>query len=561
MEPLFQTESLQRRRIRMACWAVELHDRIGGNIVGHKRAAWAILVSIATATAGGFGVIAEAATQTQDQSQALYTSQNQDVKTGGGATVTQNASDTMSTSQTETTSTDANSSVPKDSNHTIVDSKQNQDMTGDGNFSETQDNKAVTGQNRSSDSPSVQLHNQTQTSATQSGMIQTTDEAEIKQGQATLIENQQSQTVQYQGQTTSSTATIDWSYLLPAKSSTVVVGYAMFDLNGNRLSDFYGNYTSADSNWTRQYDAFTSYQPKTVVVKAVNAYGVPVNNASPITLYVHSNNVNSMFLLPHSTQIVHTVQLPAGTGGAEVVYMNTTALSQFDVLDASTYDPYAHYVSAPPQHAPRLVVDQTQQGAVSGTTTTQDQKGILTSTQSHQNNDTQSQSMSANTDANESQSVTTNSGDAVNQTQQLSVNGSQDNSNSNATANAWDATAAQNTTSSATNSVQLSQHQEVAVDDYWQNIKVTVSQTHNTDSGTLSLQQSIEVSVPTSGPQTGARTISVAVGNQQYEYAVGTGAPVVFDESQAVDTSKDNSVTQTFDIQYGTTVYHVPMSQ
>lgn len=526
------------------------------------RAAWAILVSMVAATAGGFGVTAQAATQTQGQSQALYTNQNQDVQTGGGATITQNASDTMSTSQTETTNTDANSSVPKDANQTVVNSKQSETMKGQGDFSESQNDQATATQDRSSGLSSVQLQNQVQTEATQSGMIQTTDKAEITQGQETLIENEQSQTKQYQVQATPQTMHVSY---LPSKTSfaaTDVIGYAFFDAKGDLLSDIYGVFPNEDNNGTRHYNAFGSYMPKTVVVKAVNAFGVPVNNATPITLYLRSNNFNSMFMLPHSSHMVNAVQLPAGTDGVQVVYMSMGAGLQFDVLDAGTAAPYVPHAPAPVRHAPVMVVGQTQQGTVSGTTATQNEQAALTSTQSPSASGTQTQQTSAKADANESQSVVMDNSDtlkpALQQTQQVSVDGQQDATNSAASANAWNETASQNTTSFATTPVQLSQHQTVAVDDYWQSINVTVKQTHTVDSGSTTLNQSLDVSVPTSGSQGNTRSINVTVGSHQYQYTIGTGAPVVFDEAQAMDTSKDNGVAETFDIHYGSTVFHVP---
>jgi hypothetical protein len=231
-------------------------------------------------------------------------------------------------------------------------------------------------------------------------------------------------------------------------------------------------------------------------------------------------------------------------------------------LDAGTAPPFVPHAPAPVRHAPVMVVGQTQQGTVSGTTATQDEKAALTSTQSPSASGTQTQQTSAKADANESQAVTTDGGAALKptllQTQQVSVDGQQDPANTTASANAWNETASQSTTSSLANPVQLSQHQTVAVDDYWQSIHVTVNQTHAVDSGSATLDQSLDVSVPTTGPQGNTRSITVTVGLHQYQYTIGIGAPVVFDEAQAMDTSKDNSVAETFDIHYGSTVYHVP---
>jgi trimeric autotransporter adhesin len=580
-----------------------------------KGTACAIAFSILT-VGSTFATAAQAATQTQTQGQTLYLQQSQEVETDTHSTINQSESSTMSAKQSATTVKNQTDQPVYADTSSQTGSLQDHTMDGSGDFSQSQDGKASYKLSKSSSSQSNNVTVESDASTSQKGTVTTTGKTTMSESETTLMQNTESQTVQEQSVLVSNYANLSKSAsstsgnfgdsnttdntgnssnrgesvtyanelittpehtyrtsFNPASKSNVVAGYAVFDLNGDRLSDTYGSYSNKDNNQTGNYDAFLANTPTLVVVRPVNADGNPVVCQSSVNLYLSTNNPNGAFLSLGGYQTFDSIELQAGDTGATVLYVNHGTSAQFDILNVSTVDPNHHHehqdrnnsASTERPQALGVETDQTQSATVPDKTTGSDTTAKQSQTVVALTNQTppqgvspanQSEDSSQSAASTQQQDVTTADGSKAMQTEDTSIGTTQSSGSNDSHQQSLTVTANQHEDTSSTQSAGLSQSQSVTVQSPI--INVTLNQSHTSSS----LDESINVSMPDTSNLQGSTVVNVQIGNEQKQWTLGTDNPVTFNESQSINTGDDGSYSHSTSIDYviGSTKYSVPIS-
>jgi len=521
----------------------------------------------------------------QSQGQSVYTTQAEQVDTVASANVTQSENSTLASEQTQTTqSTDAtvvnnnqlNAEVTQDhsvDNHQTCTDKCSTATPDTATFSQDQQDHATSSMSKTNTDTSTQITANVNTTSTQTGSLDATGKTTIQQTDTGVIVGNQSQTVQVQSvsgpsqshQQQTVTAPLDDSYLLPLRSSfpsTEVVGYAVFDTSGHLLSDSYGIFPSIDNNAMKQHHVFLPNTPTEVIVAAVNSFGQIVPNTQSTVLFLRSNNYNGVYLNPQTIQSIYSLQIPEGSMGVMVGYVNPTPTPQFDVLDAGTVNPFA---KAAPQRPAVEATLQTQTASVADTSATQSQKTVVKSDAPATASTpiTQTTNLTQNADANQAQTVNTADQTALQQTQGATVDTAQITSNQaasspSATIQATQSESSQGASQAAT---QLAQTQSVTVSGSILNVTLTQDNTTDASSG-VTLSEIIKVNLPAATSTSWNTLVNVTYQGTQKQFALNTDGPVTFNESQAVDPTTDNGVVQSASIDYTVagTPYDIPLS-
>lgn len=587
-----------------------------------KPALWVATLSVLSTSAFGT-VVAHADTVSQTTLQSLYSNQSQSANTDTQAGIKQSEQSHLSSDSSLTTQTKSGDTsvqyVDQSNTNTTVDHT----VSGTASSTQAQANQSNSNMTQGNAPTTLKIQAHASAKSSQTGSAQTSGPSTLAQSSTSVMLGGQLQTVQEQSgpaaplfYTHQQTVNIPipaaqtGPYLTlaqPLDGNTTVAGYAVFDAMGYSMSDKFGGSNTAVSN-NNGVDHFHSMQPQQlneVVIAAVNTKGEPVVNTTPTTVYLTTNNSSGSFLDESSKQTIESVVLPAGVTGMSVYYENNGSVSGYDILDATTTNPFPTVVTTRVYKsystATVLATSQTQSmatpasgdtnsttnitpvnstsadststnstSATTGTSLTESQQVVVkTDNQQAPAVDTQTATITQDATASQSQqavvptSTTTNDAnippaggsqtDGTSNTQTTPTPSNTLKENQSATISSQLQATNQSLTTGGTPSVTVTQSESAASTkdvQMSQSQSVTaqapvidfgVTQTASQTNSGTTLSESITASAQVDTLTGGGTTVNVTVNHQDHQVFVPTSGPVTLTESESLNTPSSST--------------------